>query len=102
MDQIKNRMTAHYPSDFSHTRDSHYIYKKELVNMRLLGKPLRAGFYAGAGYSYLLNAEKFGGFVTIGAGAYIRSAFINNDWDYFLSGGATARFQGNRVIFEIG
>ena len=70
--------------------------------MKVLGHRIVGGLYAAAGYSYQFDSEKFGGFASVGAGAYVRSKFYTNDWAYFLSGGATARFQGDKVVFEIG
>ena len=58
--------------------------------------------YAAAGYSYQFEAEKFGGFASAGAGAYVSSTVYTDDWYYFLTGGTTARFQGDKIIFEIG
>lgn len=102
LDQIKNQATSHYPSDFTRTKDNYFIYKKDIVNIKLLGHRVVGGIYGAAAYGYQLDADKFGGFASVGAGAYVRSPLYTNDWSYFLAGGATARFQGDKVVFNIG
>lgn len=72
------------------------------MNFKVLGYPIEGGVYAAAGYSYLFNPASFGGFTSLGAGAYVKSSIYTNDWSFFLTAGATARFQEDKVVFEIG
>ena len=67
-----------------------YIYHKNLLDLKVLGHPLKTGIYIGGAYFYQIESQGLGAYVAGGAGIYVESPMFTSDFSYFLAGGASA------------
>ena len=100
--QIRQRMRQHIPNNFNQLKGREGMAKRDLVNLRVLGQRVVGGVYIGGAYYYQIEPEGIGAFISGGGGIYVRSSLYTNDFSFFLTGGATVEFLGDKMIFNLG